>query len=277
VIVTPALAALTIAVGVVSGLMGALIGIGGGVFLVPFLVLGAGVPFKAAAAVSLLAVIATSSSVSASTSAAGRHVINLRLGMVLEVATAAGGLLGGYTAHILSAATLQTLFGILAFIIGILVFRRSGEEEPRMDCDGDIGALGGRYEDDRGMLVCYRVRRLPTGLLASFIAGNISTLLGVGGGIIKVPVLATWCGVPMRAAAATSAFMIGVTATSGAIVYYGHGDLIPALAAAAIVGTQAGSVTGLATSRRVKAQGLRRLLAGLLLVVAVLMLERGLR
>ena len=276
-IVTPALAALTIAVGAISGLMGALLGVGGGVFLVPFLVLGAGVPFKAAAAVSLLAVIATSSSVSASTSAAGRHVINLRLGMVLEVATAAGGLLGGFTAHMLRASTLQILFGILTFVVGMTVFRKSGEEEPRADCDGDIGALGGRYEDDRGLLVCYRVRHLPTGLLASFVAGNISTLLGVGGGIIKVPVLTTWCGVPMRAAAATSAFMIGVTATSGAIIYYAHGDLIPALAAAAIIGTQAGSVTGVATSRRMKAQGLRRLLAGVLLVVAVLMLKRGLR
>ena len=251
--VTPALAAITVGVGAISGIMGALLGIGGGVFLVPFLVLGAGVPFKTAAAVSLTAVIATSSSVAASASKTGRHVINLRLGMVLEVATAAGGLLGGFTAHLLSAATLQFLFALLALAVGIAVFRKAGEQEPRADCDGDIGALGGRYKDENDLLVCYRVRHLPTGLLASFVAGNISTLLGVGGGIIKVPVLATWCGVPMRAAAATSAFMIGVTATSGAIIYYGHGDLVPALAAAAIVGTQAGSATGMKFTTRLPA------------------------
>jgi uncharacterized protein len=277
VIVTPALAALTIAVGALAGVMGSLLGIGGGVFLVPFLVLVAGVPFKAAAAVSLMAVIATSSSVSAAASSTGRHLINLRLGMTLEVATAAGGLLGGVTAHMLSAATLQVLFGAVALVVGVAVFRRSHEEEPRMDCEGDIGPLGGRFQDERGREVCYRVRHLPTGLIASFIAGNISTLLGVGGGIIKVPVLTTWCGVPMRAAAATSAFMIGVTATSGAIIYYGSGELVPVLAAAAILGTQAGSIAGLATSRRVKAQGLRRLLAGVLIGVALLMLQRGFR
>jgi uncharacterized membrane protein YfcA len=277
VLVTPALAAVTLGVGVVAGLMGAMLGIGGGVFLVPFLVLVAGVPFKAAAAVSLMAVIATSTSVSAAASSTGRHLINIRLGMVLEVATAAGGVLGGLTAHMLSASTLQMLFGALALVVGIAVFRRAKQEEPRTDCDGDIGRLGGRFIDERGFEVCYRVKRLPVALVVSFVAGNISTLLGVGGGIIKVPVLTTWCGMPMRAAAATSAFMIGVTATSGAIIYYGHGDLIPALGAAAIIGTQAGSIAGLATSRRVKAEGLRRLLASVLVVVALLMLQRGLR
>jgi uncharacterized membrane protein YfcA len=277
VVVTPALAALTVAVGLLAGVMGALLGIGGGVFLVPFLVLGAGVPFKAAAAVSLMAVIATSSSVAAAVSGGGRHLINLRLGMVLEVATAAGGLLGGVTAHLLSASILQVLFGILALGVGVAVFRKAREQEPRVDCDGDIGRLGGRYQDDRGLLVCYRVRRLPTALAASFIAGNISTLLGVGGGIIKVPVLSTWCGVPMRAAAATSAFMIGVTATSGAIIYYGHGDLIPSLAAAAIVGTQVGSATGFKLGQRLRAERLRWLLALLLILVALMMLERALR
>ena len=80
----------------------------------------------------------------------------------------------------------------------------------------------------------YRVKRLPLALAASFVAGNVSSLLGIGGGIIKVPVLNAWCGIPLRAAAATSAFMIGVTATAGAIIYYGTGQLVPALAAAAV-------------------------------------------
>ena len=55
----------------------------------------------------------------------------------------------------------------------------------------------------------------------------MSSLLGIGGGVIKVPVLNAWCGMPLRAAAATSAFMIGVTATAGAIIYYVHGQLLP--------------------------------------------------
>ena len=91
----------------------------------------------------------------------------------------------------------------------------------------------------------YRVKRLPLAVVASFVAGNVSSLLGIGGGIIKVPVLNAWCGIPLRAAAATSAFMIGVTATAGAVIYYGRGQLEPALAAAAVLGVQLGSWGGM--------------------------------
>ena len=274
-IVTPLLAASVLVMGALSGVMGAMLGIGGGVFLVPFLVLAVGLPFKSAAAISLAAVIATSSSVSAAT--AGRHLINLRLGMVLEVATAAGGLAGGLTAQALSPSMLQLLFAVTAIVVAISVLQSSGREEARTDCV-DIGLLGGRYPDDTtDQVYCYRVERLPFGLVASFIAGNVSTLLGVGGGIIKVPILVTWCGVPMRVAAATSAFMIGVTATSGAIIYYGHGHLVPALAAAAIIGTQLGSIAGVRLGKRAATSGLRILLATVLITVAVLMLARALR
>jgi len=105
----------------------------------------------------------------------------------------------------------------------------------------------------------------------------VSSLLGIGGGVIKVPVLNAWCGIPLRAAAATSAFMIGVTATSGAIIYYGRGDL-PALAAApAVLGVQLGSWAGLHLADRVPARWLKMLLVAVLLGVAVLMLARSLR
>src|SRR4029434_5333101 len=86
--------------------------------------------------------------------------------------------------------------------------------------------VGGRYhEEEGGGTVTYRVKRLPVAIVASFVAGNVSSLLGIGGGIIKVPVLNAWCGVPLRAAAATSALMIGVTATGGAIIYYARGQV----------------------------------------------------
>ena len=91
-----------------------------------------------------------------------------------------------------------------------------------LDPAADPGVLGGRYhEEESGGTVTYRVKRLPLAIAASFVAGNVSSLLGIGGGIIKVPVLNAWCGIPLRAAAATSAFMIGVTATAGAMIYYG--------------------------------------------------------
>jgi uncharacterized protein len=271
--VTPAAALVTLLMGTIAGSLGAMLGIGGGVFLVPFLILVVGLPFHQAAAVSLAAVVATSTAVSAAT--VSRHLVNLRLGMALEVATAAGGLAGGLTAQMLSPAHLQVMFAVFALFVAGVVVRR-GDARALPD-NAETGRLGGRFVDERtGASVTYAVHRLPAALVASCLAGNLSTLLGLGGGIIKVPVLVTWCGVPMRVAAATSSFMIGVTATSGAVVYYGHGDLIPVLAASAVVGTQMGSVVGLWVGARARAYRLRLLLAGVLVTVAVMMLVRSL-
>jgi len=273
-VVTPLSAFVTLLMSTLSGSLGAMLGIGGGVFLVPFLILVVGLPFHQAAAVSLAAVIASSTAVSAATT--GRRLINVRLGMVLEVATAAGGLTGGLTALALAPQTLQIIFAFVALLVAVAVVRRT--ETPPLPHDADTGLLGGRFTNMRtGQTVTYAVHRLPAGLAASFLAGNLSTLLGIGGGVVKVPVLVTWCGVPMRVAAATSAFMIGVTATSGAVIYYGHGEMIPALAASAVLGTQLGSAIGLRAGARTRSGGLRMLLAGVLVVVAGLMVLRATR
>src|SRR4051812_28040184 len=268
---TPVLVLATIALGAIAGMMGTLLGLGGGVFLVPFLVLVVGMPFQAAAAISLTAVIATSSAVSAA--AAGRQLINLRLGMVLEVATAAGGLMGGVTAQMLAPDTLRRLFAGVAVVVGIVTLVRLRHSNALLGEDVDPGPLGGVYHDERlGRTVTYRFKRMPVAVLASFVAGNVSSLLGVGGGFIKVPVLNAWCGVPMRAAAATSAFMIGVTASSGAMIYYGHGDMQPQLAAAAVIGVEMGSAAGFRLAVRLRGALLKLLLAAVLFVVAALML-----
>lgn len=257
-----------------AGTLGALLGIGGGVFLVPFLNLTLGFPIQSAAAISLSTVIATSSSVSAGR--AGRQVINLRLGMLLEVATVAGSLLGGITAQLFAESTVQRLFGLVAFLVAAVMLTRLKQRNVILDSTVDPGGLGGRfYEAESHGAVTYRIRRLPLALAASFVAGHVSSLLGIGGGVIKVPVLNAWCGVPLRAAAATSAFMIGVTATSGAIIYYGHGDLQPLAAAPAVIGVQLGSWVGLRLAQRASARRLKLLMAGVLVIVAVLMLMRG--
>jgi uncharacterized membrane protein YfcA len=123
--------------------------------------------------------------------------------------------------------------------------------------------------------VTYRVKRMPVALLSSFAAGNVSALLGLGGGVLKVPALNAWCGIPMRAAAATSAFMIGVTATGGAIIYYGRGDLPVLAAAPAVLGVQLGSWAGVGFADRLPAKWLKVLLVVVLLAVAALMFVRS--
>ena len=272
-IVTTSLALIIFIAGVIAGAMGSLLGLAGGVFLVPFLNLGLNFSFPVAAAISLTTVIATSSSVSAVRSR--EHVINLRLGMLLEVVTAGGSLLGGITAQLIDPAHLQKLFGLTMAAIAATMMTRLNRRNVILDSSVDTGALGGRYvEQESGGVVCYRVKRLPLAMFASFVAGNVSSLLGIGGGVIKVPVLNAWCGVPLRVAAATSAFMIGVTATPGAIIYYGRGQLIPALAAAAVLGVQLGSWRALRLAPKVPAKWLKLLMAIVLGIVAILMFVR---
>jgi uncharacterized membrane protein YfcA len=273
-VVTSAMLAIVFAAGCGAGGLGALLGIGGGVLLVPFLNLVLGLSITRAAAISLITVIATSSSVSARR--AGERLINLRLGMLLEVATAAGSLTGGLTAELVSQTSLQRLFGIVAAGVALTMIGRLNRRNVILDPSISPGLLGGRfYEEESGQEVAYQVRRLPIGLAASFVAGNVSSLLGIGGGVVKVPVLNAWCGVPMRAAAATSAFMIGVTAAAGAIIYYGRGQLIPSLAAAAVLGVQAGSFGGLRVSDRISVRWLKLLMTAVLMCVAVLMFVRA--
>jgi uncharacterized membrane protein YfcA len=263
--VTPALALIIFVAGAVAGGLGALLGLGGGIFLVPFLNLGFNFPITTAAAISLTTVIATSSSVSAGR--AGKHLINMRLGMLLEVATAAGSF---------AQSTLQRLFGITAMIVALIMLTRLRRRNVILDPSVNPGVLGGRYfEEESGGTVTYRVKRLPVAVVASFLAGNVSSLLGIGGGIIKVPILNAWCGVPMRAAAATSAFMIGVTATAGAVIYYGRGQIVPVLAAAAVLGVQLGSWGGMKFGQRASVMWLKVLMAGVLVVVSGLMFVRA--
>ncbi len=263
-----------LAMGALAGTLGALLGLGGGVFLVPFLVLVLGLPMRLAVGISLTTVIATSSVVSAGR--VGRQLINLRLGMLLEVATAAGGLTGGIVAWMMSQQTLQRLFGVVTAAAAIVMIRRLDRRNVILDPEADPGKLGGRYfeEESRGTVV-YRVRRLPLALAVSLAAGSVSSLLGLGGGIIKVPALNAWCGVPMRAAAATSAFMIGVTATAGAVIYYGRGEIVPWMAAATVLGVLAGSRVGLLIATRLDARWLKLSLAVVLAVVCGLMFLRA--
>jgi len=260
--------------GALGGMFGALLGLGGGIFLVPFLTLGFGLPFRQAAGIGLMTVIATSSVVSAQR--AGDGTINLRLGIVLEIATTLGGLGGGLTALWLSQRTLRVLFGVVALFIAGVVFRQLNKRNALPEGDRDTGWLGGEfYSPDQNRMLLYRVHRLPVALVASFVAGNISGLLGIGGGILKVPVLTAWCGVPLRVAATTSSLMIGVTAAASAPLYYAAGEILPQYAAASVLGVMIGTRVGFWIATHVNAKGLKILLGVVLVFVALMMLVRA--
>jgi uncharacterized membrane protein YfcA len=274
-ILTPAIVAIVMSAGAVAGCLGALLGLGGGVFLVPFLNAGLGLDFKTAAAISLVTVIATSSAVSAGT--VGLNLINLRLGMLLEVASAAGGVAAAVTVVHISDIALERGFAIVAALIAVLMLTRLEHRNVMFDPGADPGVLGGRFhEEESGQDVVYQVRRLPVALGISFVAGNVSAAFGLGGGILKVPVLTAWCGVPMRAAAATSSLMIGVTAVASVPIQYAHGYVNPPLAAAAVLGVLVGSRAGLWFGGRARAKWLKMLMALVLALVSAFYFRRSL-
>lgn len=266
-------AGLLILTGAGTGLVGALLGLGGGVFLVPILTLVLGVPIRAAIAASLLSVIATASA--SATVNLNRGVVNMRLGLALEVATSVGGLAGGMTAAHLTQRQLFLTFAATLSVMGVLMAARSGRRNViPASSDVEPGLLGGLLREE-GAIFVYRMKRLPVGLLASLVAGAISGLLGLGGGIIKVPVLTTFCGIPIRVAAGTSTFMIGVTAAASAFLYFSRGDVALPLTAAVCIGALPGSLLGARLSDRVRARSLKMLMAVVLLAVAARMALAG--
>ncbi len=260
-------------VSVAAGLVGALLGLGGGIILVPSLVLLLGVPEKTAVATSLLGVIATS--VTASTSHLRHRYTNIPLAIWLESATVVGALIGSMVFRVLSPRWIALLFALLQGYVAWSLSRRraeAGHDEPAVV---DANGASACYVDHAtGQRVCYTPRRMAVGLGASLMAGVISALLGVGGGLIKVPVMNLLMGVPLKAAAATSSFMIGITGSVSAAIYLLHGYANPMLAAPSVLGVMAGAHLGAGLSRRLRSRVLRNVLIALLVVSAVRMVWR---
>lgn len=240
------LLAITI-LGLVSGTIGAITGIGGGVIIVPALVLAFGFDFPTAVAASLAAVIATSTTTGGAY--VGEGLTNMRLAMTLEVATTIGGISGGFLGVLLPERVLSGIFAVAMAVTASLVARgrtehhgSGGRVDPEPIASGS-GALDARYFDaEANRRVVYHVRRLPFGMGISYGAGVVSGMLGVGGSFIKVPAMNLIMEVPIKVAAATSNFMIGVTAVSSFLVYLGRGEVHPAATTPLILGTIAGGL-----------------------------------
>lgn len=259
-------------IGFFVGSFGAMLGIGGGVILIPILTAFFEIPIKTAIGASLLCVIVTSNA--AGTVYVARGITHNRLAMVLEVATTAGALAGGITAMLINPRLLTVFFGLILLYVAFSMRRLPGQE-----CSSSpTGTMDTSYVDPlMGQTVQYGVRNLPLGMGASFLAGNISGLLGIGGGIIKVPIMSLAMGMPLRASIATSNLMIGITAATSAIIYYSRGHIHPSIAIPAALGVLAGAQTGARIGGRLKSERLRQVFQVLLLVFAVQMFYRSLR
>lgn len=262
---------LLLAGGFVAGVFGTLLGIGGGLFLVPFLVIVVDVPMHQAIATSIIAVIATSST--GASIYLQRGLVNIRLGIVLEVATVVGAIAGGLTASFLSGEFLTKLFAVVMFIAAVLMIQRTREQQSEESVEG--GTFPAQFTDEAtGRVVYYGAKRIPGTMAISLLAGNVSGLLGIGGGVFKVPAMHLLAGIPLKAATATSNFMIGVTATASAFIYFAHGHLNPALASSATLGVLGGSVVGTQISKRIHSHVVAWVFTGVLFAVSMHMFLR---
>lgn len=261
---------LTVA-GFMGGTFGSMVGLGGGIFVVPVLVLFLGVPIHGAVAASLLAVVATSTA--GSINYIRRGCANLRLGASVETALALGALTGGVVGALLNREALSAVFGGVMIVVSLYVWVRRNASAPRPLEDEGLGRLGAAYYDPS--LRCevgYRVRRLPFGLLLGLVAGNVSGLLGVGGGFLTVPAMRLAMGVPIRASVATSTLMLGVTACSGALVYLARGMVDPVVTVPVVLGVVVGASLGSRLASRVRSSVLAAVMAAVLFAFAVQML-----
>jgi len=269
----------TFIISLATGAVGALLGLGGGVFMVPLLVFLLGVPLQVAAGASILAVLATS--IAAAAKYVKDDMTNLRLGFFLELATTLGALTGALTVPFVSEQVLSIVFGLtLVYAAGMMFkqIRKGGRSWVNAPNDGlaERLSLGGSYYDTaRGETIEYGVSRTPVTFGVSYFAGVISGLLGIGGGAVKVPAMNAVGNIPMKVAVATSNFMIGVTAAASALVYIKNQYCDAFIAAPVVLGTLIGASIGARFTNRVRGVALKKTFIVMLFIVAVRMILSG--
>jgi uncharacterized protein len=255
--------------GLAAGAFGALLGLGGGILIVPILTLGFGLPLAAAVGTSLVSVIATSTGAAAVNVRAGRA--DVRLGITLGAGTVVGALTGGLVAGFIPERVLAGLFAALLVYTAVTMLRglRSRPDEGATDTVDPAASDGPDAP-------AYRTRRVPAAVGGAFVAGNVSGLLGIGGGVVTVPLVHVLMGAPIRVAVATSNYMIGITAAAGAYTYFFRGDLDPRQAAPMVLGVAGGAALGAVVGARFRASWLIVLFVLVLGYVAFEMAMRAL-
>jgi uncharacterized protein len=263
-------------VALAAGFLGSLTGLGGGVILTPVLTLLLGVDLRYAIGATLVSIIATSSG--AASAYVREGFSNVRIGMLLEVATTAGAIAGASIAGYVPTRVLALIFGAVLLHSAWLSSRRparhpdSGQPDPL----AERLRLDGCYPTENGPR-CYHVKRVRTGFSLMLGAGVLSGLLGIGSGALKVIAMDRAMRIPFKVSTTTSNFMIGVTAAASAGVYLNRGYIDPLLAMPVMLGVLGGSLAGARVMTKADVGVLRMVFAALVGLLAVQMIVSGLR
>lgn len=267
-----------------AGFLGSLTGLGGGVIVVPLMTLGLGIDIHYAIGTSLVSVIATSSGAAMTNIRKG--LLNLRLAMFLEIATTSGAIAGAALAHFMPTRLIAVIFGLVLLYSSLSSFRNqagAAVDHKSMAEDrtgngrvkaGLISNLGGTYHGSSGIKQ-YHLRRPAGGFSVMALAGILSGLLGIGSGALKVIAMDSIMKVPFKVSAATSNFMIGVTAAASAGVYLSRGYIDPLLSMPVMLGVLAGSLAGARILSQSRTRRIRKVFALVILLLAIEMMYHG--
>jgi uncharacterized membrane protein YfcA len=260
---------------VAAGFLGALTGLGGGVVIVPLLVIAFGVDLRYAIGASLISVIATSSGAAAAYVREG--YANIRIGMFLEIATVTGALAGAFLAAVIEPAAVAVIFGVVLLVSAYLSSRPHPEHRPGEVADplAQRLRLDSTYPTPKGPQA-YHVYRVPVGFVLMFVAGVLSGLLGIGSGAFKVLAMDQAMRIPFKVSTTTSNFMIGVTAAASAGVYLNRGYIDPGLSMPVMLGVLLGALLGAKVLKAVATPTLRIVFSIVILALAVEMIFKGL-
>ncbi|BAY30294.1 hypothetical protein NIES2107_21380 [Nostoc carneum NIES-2107] len=258
-----------------AGFLGALTGLGGGVVIVPFLAIVCGVDIHYAIGASLVSVIATSSG--AASAYVKEGYTNLRLGMLLEVATTFGAIAGAMVAAKISTGIIAVVFGIVLLYSAYLSRQQHSENIDNLPPDplATRLKLNSTYPTPTGEK-SYNVRGVPWGFGLMFTAGVLSGLLGIGSGALKVLAMDQVMHIPFKVSTTTSNFMIGVTAAASAGIYLNRGYIDPGLTMPVMLGVLLGAVLGARLLIKANVGLLRNIFSGVILVLALEMIYKGL-
>lgn len=257
-----------------AGFLGSLTGLGGGMVIVPALTLLFGVDIKYAMGASLISVIATSSGAASAYLKEGFS--NIRIGILLEVATTLGALLGAYLTGFLSTHVIAIIFGFVLIYSAYLSIKPKAKEH--IESSSDPLALKLKLEStypQDGKMVTYGVKNVKTAFSLMGLAGTLSGLLGIGSGAVKVLAMDNAMKLPFKVSTTTSNFMIGVTAAASAGVYLSRGYLDPLLAMPVVLGVLSGSLLGSRMLMIAHPKVLRAIFGVVILFLALEMLYNG--
>lgn len=245
-------------VGLVAGLFGSMTGLGGGIIMVPVMTIFFNIPVHKAVGISLFAILVNS--IISSVSYTKRGFTDFKLGLALEQSTLIGAITGALLAGIINGRVLEIIFAI------VLIFASFQMMSPMRNL------IAEQELRIRALAPIYRIKNIKFGVALSTIAGSIAGMLGVGGGIFKIPIMYLVMDVPVKVAVATSSFMIMLTSASSALIFFLRGDIYIELALLISLGIAVGSYIGSRIGIKLRSKWQARLVSFLLFIAGIRML-----